>query len=463
MGASPLRGGIAENGYHPRSGARGITAGTNNGRQGLATLTLAAVACTPTLDDRLREVLGEQHVGPVDFGSRQDRDRVALGEALFYDKELSGNRDISCGTCHRPASRTGDDRSLSIGTGGTGVGPDRELGTGVLTVRHAPELFDRGAEGWESLLWDGRLRQGDAWPLPAGVEPPAEIQDDLLAAQVLLQVAHRDSMRGQPGDVDVDGSPNELAAIPDADLPAVWDGVMDRLLAIDEYVERFADAFPGVSRSELGLEHAAMAIAAYEIDAFTFEQSPWDLYLEGDDGALVEPAKRGALLFYGEAGCSECHAGPLLTDQGFHNMCAPQVGLGLDWGRGGYTGDDAERYQFRTPPLRNISFTGPYFHAGTHDSLEDAIRYHLDPCTELRLYDGEGLDAEARDRLWTEDSLFTEIEQTADAAALRRVDLDHDQVSDLVQFLESLSDPSVVYAIAGLAPSSVPSGRPVDR
>lgn len=421
-----------------------------------------ALGCTPTLDEQLRDALSEQGVGPLDFGPRQDSDLVDLGRSLFFDKELSGNRDISCGTCHRPASRTSDGRSLSIGTGGTGVGVGRRLGSGVLTVRHSPALFDRGAEGWESMFWDGRLQQGEPWPLPGGVELPEAVHDDLLAAQVLLQVGQRDTMRGQTGDVDVDGQPNTLAELSDAELPAVWSGVMDRLLAIDEYVALFADAFPEVPRAELGLEHAALAIAAYERDAFTLDSSPFDLYLEGEDGALVEPAKRGAVLFYGEARCSECHAGPLLTDQGFHNVCAPQVGLGLDWGRGGYTGVATERYQFRTPPLRNIGFTGPYFHAGTHASLEDAIRYHLDPCTELRLYEGDDLDAVAAPRLWQDESLFDEIEQTADDIALRRIELSDDEISDLVQFLEALSDPDVVYDITGLAPSSVPSGRPVD-
>lgn len=441
-----------------------LTSTTTNlvGRALAPWLAVLALGCTGTLDEQLRDALAEQGVGPLDRGDRQDEDLVALGEALFYDKELSGNRDISCGTCHRPANRTTDGRSLSIGTGGTGIGQARQLGTGLLTLRHAPELFDRGADDWDSLFWDGRLQQGEPWPVPDGVELPEGIEDDLLAVQVLLQVGQRDTMRGQQGDTDVDGEANALAALPDDQLAAVWDGLMDRLMAIDGYVALFADAYPDVPRAEWGLQHAAMAIASYERDAFSLDQSPWDLYLEGDDGALVEPAKRGALLFYGEARCSECHAGPLLTDQEFHNVCTPQIGLGLDWGRGGYTGEASERYQFRTPPLRNIGFTGPYFHAGTHASLEDAIRYHLDPCTELRLYEGEDLDPITRDRLWTEESLYDEIEQTADEHALRRTELSDEEIADIVQFLEALSDPDVVYDITGLAPSSVPSGRPVD-
>ncbi|MEX1369361.1 MAG: cytochrome c peroxidase [Nannocystaceae bacterium] len=414
------------------------------------------------MDDRLREALSAARIGPLDFGDRPKRELRRLGEALFYDKVLSGNRDIACGTCHRPASRTSDDRSLSIGTGGSGSGPGRVLGTGVLTLRHAPELFNRGADGWRSLMWDGRLEDGERWPAPAGVRIPEAAEDELLAVQAMLQVGDRASMRGWPDDVGVDGEPNELSEFSDGQLAEVWDALMDRLLAYGEYRALFDAAFPLVPPEQLGFEHAALALAAYQVDAFTLDDSPWDDYLGGDDAALVEPAKRGALLFYGEARCSECHSGPLLTDQQFHNVCTPQVGTGLDWGRGGYTGVPEQRYQFRTPPLRNIGFTGPYFHAGTHDSIEDALEYHLDPCDEMRDYNGRGLDDQARELLLVEDSLFDEIEQSAAPIARTRIDLDSDQLADLVQFLEALSDPGVVYDIIDEAPDRVPSGLPVD-
>lgn len=439
-------------------------AATKRAIPALAALALAglAAACAPTLDEELRQALSDNDVEPMDFPRRIDSDLVELGRVLFFDKELSGNRDIACSTCHHPGSRTGDDLSLSIGTGGIGLGRDRQLGSGRYSVRNAPELFSRGADGWQSLFWDGRITDGAAWPVPEGVELPEAIGDDILAAQVMVQIGHRDSMRGQNGDVDVNGNSNELAPIPDSALPAVWDGVMARLLAFEGYRSLFAAAFPDVPTSELGFEHAALAISAYERDTFSLPNSPWDRYLDGEDGAIVDPAKRGALLFYGDAGCGDCHEGTLLTDQDVHNLCAPQIGVGLDWGRGGYSGLSSERYAFRTPPLRQVSFTAPYFHSGSHTSLEGAVRYHVDACAQMRLYEGEPLDDRFAALLIQNDALYDEVEATADDYALEGADLSDGEISDIVQFLEALSDPDVVYNIATWAPDSVPSGLPVD-
>lgn len=428
----------------------------------LAALVMAA--CGPgSLDEQLREAIEREGIGPLDYGINPDARRVMLGRALFYDKELAGNRDIACGTCHSPATRTGDGLSLPIGTGGTGLGSERELGMGRRYLpRHTPELFARAVEDWKVAPWDGYLHADQPWPLPDGVRMPDAIGEDLLAAQVMLKIADRDTMRGNPGDYDVNGDDNTLSYWRDDELPAMWDELMARLLAIPAYVELFAEAYPDVEASRLGFEHAALAIAAYEIDAFSLSSSPWDLYVAGDERAMVEPAKRGALLFYGKAGCSDCHAGSLLTDQAFHNICAPQLGSAADRGRGARSGDAAEDYAFRTPPLRNVSFTGPYMHAGSHASLEDAVRHHLDACYELREFEGADLPSRFRELVLTDAELLDAIEATAEPMATERLELEPDEMSDLMQFLEALTDPAVI-SMADTIPESVPSGLPVDR
>jgi len=421
-----------------------------------------AVACGPdSLDEQLREVLTTEAIEPLDFGETPDADLVALGRALFYDKILSGNRDIACGTCHHPASRTGDDLSLAIGTGGTGSGSGRALGSGSFMRRNTPELFNRGVEGWGVAHWDGYVEAGEPWPFPSSVDTPDEVQDDALAVQAMIHVADRTAMRGIPGDFDINGDENTLAYWPDDDLPEIWAELMERLLANDEYAALFDDAFPRVDAADLGFEHAALAIAAYEVDAFTFSESLWDLFVEGDNGAIVDPAKRGALVFYGKGQCSSCHSGSMFSDQQYHNICTPQLGETDDWGRGSITRDEEDRYLFRTPPLRNVSFTGPYMHAGSHDSLEDALRHHLNACAKMRTYDGDDLPSRFGDLLLQDADLLEEVEKTADEMATERVDLSQSEVKDLLQFLESLSDPGVVY-MGDLAPESVPSGLPVD-
>jgi len=126
-----------------------------------------------------------------------------------------------------------------------------------------------------------------------------------VVAQAMFPVTSRDEMRGHAADLssvqqnDADQTPgirrmnfaatpsmdqdsNELASITDADLTAIWAALMQRLLAIPEYQELFRDAFPGTSAEALGSQHAANAIAGYEIEAFSFNDSPWDRYLAGD-------------------------------------------------------------------------------------------------------------------------------------------------------------------------------------
>jgi cytochrome c peroxidase len=427
-------------------------------------LALATMACGPdSLDDQLRAAIEAEGIGPLDYGTSPDPQRVALGRALFYDKELSGNRDVACATCHHPATHTADGLSLPIGTGGTGLGSERMLGTGRRYLpRHTPELFSRGVEDWRAVSWDGRLRSDEPWLLPDGVTMPDAIGEDVMAARAMLEVADRNGMRGNPGDRDVNDEENTLSFWPDDDLPAMWDELMARLLAIPAYVDLFAAAYPDVDPDDLGFEHAALAISAYQLDAFSLSETPWDLYVEGDTRAMVEPAKRGALLFFGKAGCSECHAGPLLTDQEFHDICAPQLGTAADRGRGALTGQASDDYAFRTPPLRNVGWTGPYMHAGSHASLEDAVRHHLNACAKLRTYEGEGLPERFRELVLADPELLDAIEANAAPMAKERMELGTEEISDLMQFLEALNDPAAI-TMDDLAPQSVPSGLPVDR
>src|SRR5439155_24300380 len=104
---------------------------------------------------------------------------------------------------------------------------------------------------------------------------------------------------------------------------------MRRLLAIPEYVSKFNAAFPQTSAGELGFQHAATAIAAFETQALTRTNSPFDRYLLHDDAALTSEQKRGALLFFGDkARCASCHGGPLRGGGDFANAAVPQPGPG---------------------------------------------------------------------------------------------------------------------------------------
>lgn len=422
----------------------------------------------PTTDQQLRAAIQTAKITALDPGPKPAAAKVALGRVLMFDKELSGNRDTSCATCHHPLMHTADAQSVSIGTGGRGLGPTRILGVDrSLIPRNAPEVFNRGATLWTTMFWDMRV----AGSVTAGFTSPAQNAlpdglDSVLAVQAMFPVTSRDEMRGKAGDSDVSGEPNEVALLADSDFTGIWTTLIQRLLRIPGYVALFNSAFPDVPTDRLGFEHAANAIAAFESAAWRLVDSPWDRYVAGDDSALSVNAKRGALLFFGKAGCAGCHSGNLLSDQQAHNVGVPQVGPGkgdaapLDYGRGGITGQAADRYKFRTPPLRNVALTGPWMHDGAYTTLEGAVRHLLDPATALRKYDVAQLIPELRSTFQGSAETLAAILATLDPLVATPKSLTDMEVNEILTFLESLTDPAEADLVADI-PASVPSGLPV--
>ena len=419
-------------------------------------------------DGRLTLLLNKSGVTQLDLGPTPDPALVALGEALFFDKLLSGNRDISCATCHHPQFAGADGLPLSFGTGGHGLGPERVFGEGrELVPRNATELFNRGSPEWKTMFWDGRVNLSAVYGLdtPVGNGLPP-LLETALQAQAMFPVTSRDEMRGDFGDYDANMELNEVAAIGDMRPKAIWAALMKRLLAVPGYVALFQAAYPDTPVEELGFEHAARAIAAYEIAAFTFADSPWDRYLAGEREVLSEAAKRGAILFYGEAGCGQCHGGNLLTDQQFHNIGVPQLGPGklsddeLDLGRFLETGLPQDRYAFRTPPLRNVTLTGPYMHNGAYADLQAAVRHHLNPTEALAGFDAETLPVAFRETVQSDTAVREDILRSLDPRLAAPPVLTDAQVGDLMAFLGALTSPSAVD-LSRLVPDAVPSGLPV--
>ncbi len=422
-----------------------------------------------SIDAQLQALIRGHGIRALSAIPRPPLEQVILGQALFFDKELSGKRDISCATCHHPRFALGDGLSVSIGTGGHGLGPDRDLGdVGSFIPRNAPELFNRGDPLWITMFWDGRVSGSPehGFRTPAGQRLPEGVPS-VLAAQAMFPVTSRDEMRGHPGDRDVFGRPNELAEVADGDFVQIWTLLMRRLRAIPEYEELFAAAFPQVPASHWGFQHAATAIAAFEMELGNLVNSPWDRYLRGDFMALSPAAKRGALLFLGEGGCVRCHSGPLLTDQQFHVLAVPQIGPGkgaeapADFGRGRETLRPEDRFAFRTPPLRNVVVTGPWMHDGAYTSLELAVRHHLDVLRAWQHYDISQVDSRLR-ATWRNDAR-EQGEMLANLDPLLRTPapLSDGEIDDLLTFLEELTDPAV-FSLARFVPVRVPSGLPVE-
>ena len=414
-------------------------------------------------------------VGDADYrdGGAPDPAKVELGGMLFFDKVLSGNRNIACATCHHPSLGTGDALSLSVGEGGTGLGPSRSTGSGRDAItgrvpRNAPALFNLGATEFRTLFHDGRVAENtgapDGFETPAGPDLPEGLES-ALAAQALFPVTSAVEMAGQPGE-------NPVAdAAARSDLPGVWALLADRLRAIPGYVALFKDAY-GVGAAEIAFAHAANAIAAFEAAAWRSDQSPFDRYLRGERDALPPAAQRGMRLFYGEAGCASCHSGPFQTDHGFHAIAMPQIGPGKgyapgdrqDSGRERVSGDAADRYRFRTPSLRNVARTAPYGHAGAYATLEAAVRHHLDSVRALRAYDPAQAVLPRRADLAESDlavmrdpALVAAIAAANERAPWPATD---DQVADILAFLQALTDPAALDPDRHV-PDAVPSGLPV--
>ncbi len=421
------------------------------------------------LDAELRQSLSRWGTVPIGPTPAQPPALVDLGQALMFDKVLSGNRDIACATCHNPASHAGDGLALSIGTGGSGLGPSRTLGPGRQFIpRNAPTLVNTGL-GAFYLFWDGRVSGSSfAFQTPAGVALPPGLPN-LLAAQAMFPVISREEMRGAQGDRDRFGNPNELAELGDSDFVAVWHAVMQRLLAIPEYVSKFTAAFPGTPTSELGFQHAATAIAAFETQALTHTDSPFDRYLQHDDAALTSEQKRGALLFFGDkAHCSSCHGGPLLGGQSFANAGVPQLGPGvgsgapLDLGRGELFNQEFYKFAFRVSPLRNVELTGPYMHDGAFPTLEAVLKHYNDVPRALREYDTSQLPPALQQMYHGDDATIAAVLTNLDGRLTQPLKLSDVEIGELVAFLKSLTDPAA-RDLTSLIPARVPSGLPVQE
>jgi len=431
--------------------------------------SVTPVSSNPSLDQQVRQAISPWGVVPLLPVTPPNPALVDLGRSLFFDKILSGNRDVACASCHDPRNGTNDGRSLAVGTGAVGSGSSRALGPGRSpTPRNAPALFNVGL-GAFYLFWDGRVTDangvGARFSTPAGAALPNGVAN-MVAAQAMIPVTNRLEMRGNPGDRDVFGGLNELAIPGDSEFASIWKAAITRVLSVSAYVQKFNAAYPGVPTTQLGFEHAANAIAAFEIASFSKTGSPFDRYLARDDGALSPDAKRGALLFFGKAGCSSCHNGPLLGGQTFASTGVPQIGPGvapstpLDAGRGDVVSGgppQTGRFTFRVSPLRNVELSAPFMHDGAYPTLEAVVRHYNNVDSAIKSFDVSQLDPSLRASYHGDAATIGALEKSLDFRLQHSLQLTTDEQAQIVAFLKSLTDPAA-RNLGGLVPASVPSG-----
>jgi cytochrome c peroxidase len=384
---------------------------------------------------------------------------VKLGQALAFDPILGGNRNVACTTCHLPAFALGDAKELSVGEGGQGFGPARSHPQGTFIARNAPPFFNLAT--MRHLFWDGRVELTTPGHVntPAGNQVTPEMQRSFefgaISAIGMFPVTSRAEMRGLSG--------NELADIPDDDNPAIWRGLMKRLGAIPAYRRMFRQAYPDRTFEQLTFADASNAIGGFLVDAGYSANTPWDRFLRGNDRALTPAQLEGAQTFMALK-CSTCHSGALLSDDDFHDVAMAQIGPGQgdgpslhdDFGRERVTHDPADRYRFRTSPLRNAELTGPYGHDGAIRDLRAFIEHYSESDTKLLSFDPTTLDP----------SLQGTLVANAPEVLLQRdplldgVVLTPEVVDQLMAYMSALTD-DAARDLTHMIPHSVPSGLPV--
>ena len=403
-----------------------------------------------------------------------DPAQARIGQLLFYDKVLSGNQNISCGTCHHHDHAGTDALSLGIGEGGVGVGPDRTPGTGEDRIlkripRNAPALWNLGHKDIRVMFHDGRLTRGDqygnGYNSPAEEWLPAGL-DNLTAAQALFPLTAQFEMAGNPRENEIAGAIHDR---PDT----AWPIIAKRVRTIPEYGNMFVQAFDHIEKPEdVTIVEIGNALGAFINSEWRSYDSPYDAWLAGEP--LDEAAERGRQLFFQDARCAACHAGPLFTDQDFHALGLPAFGPGRtrpwdhiarDVGRMGKSNLIEDAYRFRTPTLRNVALTAPYGHNGAYPTLDAIIRHHTNPARAREAW--SPLDAKLPNVPWLARVDFA-IQQDSQEMArqtqrldIQAFDLSDQDVADLVAFLNALTGETADLRPLG-RPEKVPSGLSVD-
>lgn len=411
-----------------------------------------------------------QDLGPRPEFAEPDFANAQLGQLLFYDPILSGNKNISCATCHHPDLGTSDGLSLGIGEGGVGLGPDRKIDPNnppeQRIPRNSPGLWNLGAAEFTTFFHDGRLEADPHQPngirTPLGTHMRPGFQS-ALAAQAMFPVLSPDEMAGHYSENEVSKAVRLGLLTQDG---GAWDLIAGRVAAIPEYKRLFEEVMPGEKVTFTAIANVVADFIAFEWRA---DNSPFDRAMRGED-TLSEQAQAGMQLFYGEAGCSTCHSGWFQTDHAFHAIAMPQIGPGKaarfenhtrDEGRMRVTGDQGDAYAFRTPSLRNVTLTAPYGHSGAYAALEDVLRHHLNPAASLQTYlvDKAMLPefpgAEDQSAMLDMNS----VEAIGDANGLAPSSLTDAEINAILSFLASLEDPALRLGV----PESVPSGLPVEN
>jgi cytochrome c peroxidase len=439
----------------------------------LVTQRASAVA-NSELDAELAEVLVQHgftgRIGSTleqRLGRKVDHQLADLGRLLFFDTVGGLNNDNNCSGCHSPTAGFGDTQSIAIGVENNGVvGPNR---SGPRNQRRTPTVVNTAF--FPTLMWNSRFASlardpfdntaGFIFPAPEGTT--LSHLPHLLTAQAFIPPTERVEAAGFHFAGDNSDIRNE---------------VLRRINNVAEYRKRFGKIFPSVRLGgPITFEMFGAAIAEFEF-TLVFADAPVDKFARGQRNALTDDQKRGALLFFGAARCVECHSvsgdsNEMFSDFEQHVIGVPQIapdlgnvtfdgpGADEDFGLEQNTGNVADRYKFRTSPIRNVALQPAFFHNGAFTRLDDAIRHHLNVHASAGNYDpiAAGVDPDLATRMGPMAPVLARI----DPILSTPINLTADEFRQLVDFVRyGLTDQRArPEDLRRLIPRSVPSGFPV--
>ncbi|WP_317930746.1 cytochrome-c peroxidase [Halioxenophilus sp. WMMB6] len=387
---------------------------------------------------------------PQDPNNPLTAEKVALGQFLYHETALAVNGvnptragTWSCASCHQARAGFKSGILQGIAEGGEGFGLAGEGRT--------------FADGFDAASADPTMRP-DVQPLTSPAVLNAAYQEvmlwngqfgNMVGGVVNLGIA--DAVLATPGTPKANND-RQLSGI---ETQAIAGLTVHRMKVVDDtilqtnatYQEMFAAAYPDGSTDVL--EDAGKAVAAFERSIIA-NQAPFQLWLRGDKSAMSLEELKGAMLFFGDAGCSSCHRGPGLSseagateDQVFMSMgfadfdpnnpaVTGTVDAASSKGRGGFTGEAADNYKFKIPQLYNLLDTNVFGHGGSFNSVRDVVAYMNAGIPQKVLPEG------------TLDSRFQPLGLT------------EEDIDNITAFLEiSLYDPNLLR----YEPSSLPSGN----
>jgi cytochrome c peroxidase len=399
------------------------------------------------------------------LGRKVDNKLADLGRNLFHDTIVGLANDNSCAGCHAATAGFGDTQSIAIGVDNNFiVGPDR---AGPRNQRRTPMAANTAF--FPNLMWNSRFASlsnnpfdnsaGFKFPLPEGLT--LSDKKHLLIAQAFIPPTERVEAAGFifPGDNYV-----------------LRNEVIRRINDVPEYRNLFGKIFPEVKTgAPITYDMFAKAIAEFEF-TLVFANAPIDKFARGEDEAMSEEQKKGALLFFGKANCAACHtvggqSNEMFSDFKQHVIGVPQVapsfgnvtfdgpGANEDFGLEQVTGNPADRYMFRTSPIRNVALQPAFFHNGAYTRLEDAIRFHLNVAQKARSYNPTqaGVKADLQGPVGPIEPVLARL----DPLMQTPVTLTNNEFRQLVDFVRNgLLDPRAKpEKLRKLIPTHVPSGR----